>query len=64
VTPLHAAHFDHLISGDSLGCFKNLDQVLLIREICTSTQIIHGDLLFRHTHTLLQLRDMEHIVYI
>jgi hypothetical protein len=41
MTPLHlahlAAHLDLLISDDSLGCLQNLDRILLIREIFTST---------------------------
>jgi hypothetical protein len=47
VSPLHLAHPD-LISGEPLGRVQNPDMILLIREIFTSTQIFHGDLIFRH----------------
>jgi hypothetical protein len=61
---LHLAHLDPLIPGKSYGHLQNLDGVLLIREIFFSIQVFHRYLLFRHTQTFLQLRDMEYIMHI
>jgi hypothetical protein len=61
---IHLAHLDLLISGNSLRCIQSLDGTLLIGEIITSIHIFHADLFFRHLQTLLQLRDMEHVVHI
>jgi hypothetical protein len=38
--------------------------VLLIRKIFLVIQIFHGFLLLRYTQTLLQLRDMKHVMHI
>jgi hypothetical protein len=64
VTPLHLTHYDPLVLGNSLRRLYDLERVLLIGEIFTSIQILHRYLLFRHTQTLLQLRDMKHVVHI
>jgi hypothetical protein len=64
MAPLQLAHLDPLVLGNSHGCFKNLDGVLLIKEFFFSIQVFHGYLLFRHTQTFLQLGDIEHIMHI
>jgi hypothetical protein len=43
---------------------KNTDMILFIREILASIQVLHWDMLFKHSQTLLQLGDMEYIVHI
>jgi hypothetical protein len=64
MAPLHLAHLDSHVPRNSLGRLQNLDGVLWIRKIFFSIIVFHGYLLFRHTQTFLQLRDMEHIMHI
>jgi hypothetical protein len=64
MAPLHLAHLNLLVLSNSLRRFQDLDRILLIRKILFSIQIFHRQLLFRHTQTFLELRDMEYVMHI
>jgi hypothetical protein len=64
VTPLHFAHFNHVIPRDTSQSIKDLNRILSISQIILNTKILHRQLLLGYPEALLQLGHVEDIVYI
>jgi hypothetical protein len=63
VIPSDFAHSDGLPSGDSVCSLKDLRWLLNVGQVLLDLQTFNWQLLFWHTQTFLQLRQMEDIMH-
>ena len=63
VTPSDFAHPDGVPPGDSVCKLQNLCWLLYVCQILLDFQVLHWQLFFWYSQTLLQLRHVEHIVH-
>jgi hypothetical protein len=63
MTPSDFAHSDSLPSGDSICSLNDLRWLLNIGQVFLDFKTLHWYLLFWHTQTFLQLRQMKDIMY-
>src|SRR3954469_112811 len=61
--PLHLEELDGLVASLALGRGKNTDWTLWVRKICTELNLAQVHCLLWLLETLLQLRQVEHIMY-